>query len=396
MSTGFSRTLRSLDADRYRRAGAGLLAAVVFGLGWALWCTVARVTLYEVTTAARVEVDRSVYPVASPFSGRVVSARLAVGREVTEGEILLELDAAAEQLQIKEERARQQALRVQLAALREEASSEERAHGEERREARSGGDELRARAREAEAASRLAADDADRAEQLRKSGLISERDYQTAKSEALRRRASSESAALAVEHYAQQQLTRDSDRGTRGKSLQTEIARLESQIPPIQAAIDRLSYEIERRYVRAPMTGRLGEAAVLRTGAVIHQGDKLAAIVPAGRLGIVAQFAPESALGRVRPGQPARVRLDGFPWMQYGTVAATVSNVASEVRDGSVRVELRIEHDPSSRIPLQHGLPGTVEIAVERATPWTLLMRHAGRMMAEPISAQPELRAEAR
>jgi hypothetical protein len=66
------------------------------------------------------------------------------------------------------------------------------------------------------------------------------------------------------------------------------------------------------------------------------------------------------------------------------------------VRDGSVRVELRIEHDPSSRIPLQHGLPGTVEIAVERATPWTLLMRHAGRMMAEPISAQPELRAEAR
>jgi membrane fusion protein (multidrug efflux system) len=61
-----------------------------------------------------------------------------------------------------------------------------------------------------------------------------------------------------------------------------------------------------------------------------------------------------------------------------------VAKVASEVRDGAVRVELVIDQVSARRIPLQHGLPGSVEIEVERTTPWTLLMRHAGRRWAEP------------
>src|SRR5262249_58464419 len=89
------------------------------------------------------------------------------------------------------------------------------------------------------------------------------------------------------------------------------------------------------RYVgRAPASGRLGEAAVLRAGSVIQPGQRLGVIVPSGRLIAVAQFAPSSAIGRVRPGQQARLRLDGLPWAQYGTVDASVPRVANEIRDG--------------------------------------------------------------
>ena len=109
-------------------------------------------------------------------------------------------------------------------------------------------------------------------------------------------------------------------------------------------------------------------------------------MVPHGDLQDVADYLPSSALGRIQPGQPARLRLEGFPWAQYGSLAATVNRVASEVRNGHVRVDLSLEPDSASPIPLQHGLPGTVEVQVERLAPATLVLRAAGKLLARPVA----------
>jgi hypothetical protein len=106
-------------------------------------------------------------------------------------------------------------------------------------------------------------------------------------------------------------------------------------------------------------------------------------IIP-GMLKIMTDFLPPAALGRIQPGQPARLRLDGFPWMQYGAVSATVASVASEVRDGWVRVELAVRPDAAPPIPLQHGLPGTVEVEVDHVSPATLVLRTAGPLFTVP------------
>jgi membrane fusion protein (multidrug efflux system) len=102
---------------------------------------------------------------------------------------------------------------------------------------------------------------------------------------------------------------------------------------------------------------------------------------------MVAEFLPASAMGRIRPGQTARLRLEGFPWAQYGRLAGTVSSVGSEIRGGRVRVELAVRPNPASPIPLQHGLPGAVEVEVERLAPVSLVLRAAGRLVAGPGSA---------
>ena len=98
-------------------------------------------------------------------------------------------------------------------------------------------------------------------------------------------------------------------------------------------------------------------------------------------LKIVTDFLPPAALGRIQPGQPARLRLEGFPWTQYGAVSATVASVASEVRDGWVRVELAVHPDAAPPIPLQHGLPGTIEVEVDHISPATLVLRTAGLLV---------------
>jgi membrane fusion protein (multidrug efflux system) len=117
---------------------------------------------------------------------------------------------------------------------------------------------------------------------------------------------------------------------------------------------------------------------------VVREGEKLAAIVPTGTLRIVATFQPHDALGRIQPGQSARLRLEGFPWTQFGSVPATVTGVASEVRDGRIRVELAVKPHSRLRIHLQHGLPGTVEVQVEQISPASLVLRMVGRLGAQP------------
>lgn len=72
--------------------------------------------------------------------------------------------------------------------------------------------------------------------------------------------------------------------------------------------------------------------------------------------------------------------MDGFPWTEYGTLTATVTEVATELRDGKARIELSVQTSPAPRIPLQHGLPGRAEIEIERVSPATLVLRAAGRL----------------
>ena len=111
------------------------------------------------------------------------------------------------------------------------------------------------------------------------------------------------------------------------------------------------------------------------------RGSEARRVVPPGTLKVLADFLPSAALGRIQAGQPARLRLEGFPWTQYGAVSATVASVASEVRDGRVWVELAVRPEAAPLIPLQHGLPGTIEVEVDYVSPATLGLRTAGLLL---------------
>jgi membrane fusion protein (multidrug efflux system) len=106
----------------------------------------------------------------------------------------------------------------------------------------------------------------------------------------------------------------------------------------------------------------------------------------------VGEFTPATVLGGVRRGQRARLRLDGFPWTQYGSIDATVSRVASEVRDNRVRIELTPTGSTMPGLVMQHGLPGTAEISLEQVSPAVLMLRASG----QSAPAQAAIAGEAR
>jgi multidrug resistance efflux pump len=92
----------------------------------------ARLTLYAVSSDARVELEAATYPIQSPLLGRVIEVHLRVGQIVHRGDVLVEIDSAPEELQVRQESVRAQGLELEMAKLRSQIVAEESARTQER------------------------------------------------------------------------------------------------------------------------------------------------------------------------------------------------------------------------------------------------------------------------
>jgi membrane fusion protein (multidrug efflux system) len=390
MPATFSQTLRSLEeTSRRRTAGRVLVAALL--LGWTAWFLFGSVAVYETSDQARVEVACAAHAVAATVEGRVVETRLSIGREVASGEVLMVLDAEAPRRALAEKRVRHAGLNARLQALRGETAAEQDALRAQRRARAADGAAVRAQIAEAEAQARFAQYQSDVTVRLLGQGAASETEYRKGRLDAEARWAAVWALTRGLERLEQDRTAQESERQARIARLEREAVGLRAEAATEEAAVRRLEYEVEQRTVRAPVAGRVGEAAEVRVGSVVRAAERLGTVVPPGEPRAVALF-PAAAVGRLRPGQPARLRLHGFPWTRYGTLAATVADAGNEARDGRVRVEFDLPSDPSSPIPREHGLPGSVEVEVERLSPAALALRAAGQWLTglEVPRATPE------
>lgn len=377
MANSFHRVSHSLRADNGLKSSAGIVIALALIAAWTTWAYKARVTRYEISESARLEVDAAAYPVQASVGGQLVASQLVMGNEVQAGDVLAEIESDPERLSLQEERTRFSTLAPQLAALRSQMQSQDQGRTDERRVLDLSLEQARAQYREALVQATSAEQESERASRLRAEGIMAEADAQRAKAAAQSKKSAAETLKIAISRLEPELEVRDSDRQVGVKQALGDVAKLQASMATSSATIKRLEYEIGRRRIRAPISGQLGECANVRPGSHISEGQQLGVILPRGKLQIIAEFLP-SALGKVRPGQPALLRLQGFPWAQYGAVSARVSRVAGEIRDGKVRVELAVSLASPSRIPFQHGLPGAVEVQIDRISPAALILRSAG------------------
>jgi len=395
MAATFSRTLRSLSDDTSGASLATMGLAALLLVAWGGWFVGAKVRLLETSETARLETAGVAHPIQPWVTGKVTISNLSLDREVHAGDVLVEIDSRAEQLQLDEAREKLAADVRQLEFLHRELEDDEAAQSEDRQASRAALAVSRARAREAAARSRLASEESTRLDALKANGHLGEMEAMRAAAEAAGRTADAEANAQDAARAAWDVRKRGSERRAMIERLYRDIAAAEGERAQLGARIEQLEHEIERHKVRSAVDGRIGELVPLPEGSVVQAGSKLGAVVPPGDLKVVAEFAAATAIGRVEPGDPAQIRLAGFPWAEYGVLRATVVSVGSEPREGRIRAELHIDSPSSTRIPIQHGLSGVAEVEVERTSPARLVLRTVGAALApsrrapKPVSAEP-------
>ncbi|MCP5266876.1 MAG: HlyD family efflux transporter periplasmic adaptor subunit [Burkholderiaceae bacterium] len=382
MPAQFSQTTRALAADRGRRAHFVWLLCVLALSAWTGWFVFDEVEVVEVSRHARLEAKRAAHAVAVPVAGHVLASKMAIGREVRAGDVLLTLDAQADVLALREARVHLDALPARVDSMRREIALRVLRRARDQRTAMAAAEAARHRVTEADAAAQFAREHHQRLDAESRHGGIARAEASRALADARRLAAGRDALRAEVARLDADARARDIGAAAEIEELHRALAALAAEVETSRASVARLEARVARHQVRAPVDGVLGEVAPLAAGSHVAEGQRIASVVPAGELIIVAEFDPAAVLGRVRPGMAAQMRLDGFPWIQFGSLGARVRAMASEVRDGTVRVELVPEAKTGLAEIAQHGLPGTVEVAVERASPALLVQRATGHLLA--------------
>ena len=332
--------MRSLDADRFSRARWILLLIALLLGGWGVWFFEAEVPVIVTSASARLEVVGEVHRVGAPMAGPLVEAHLRVDQKVRAGDLLVEVDTTSVRIQIEQTHKRIAAVRPQQAAIQAEILAIEQALEEAERAREAALSEASSEQRKTRTSARHMARESERLQQLRAQGLVSELEYQRSKAKATDLRLAVRGVGKARDRLGWDRRKEMTEYRIRLEALRRVLAELEARIVAARSEVAVLEYQIELGTVRAPIDGRLGEVALLKPGSVVTPGQILASVIPNDDLRVVAFFHAGLALGRLAPGQPAELRMAGFPWSQYGTVQATVAHVAGETSEGLVRVEL--------------------------------------------------------
>ena len=152
------------------------------------------------------------------------------------------------------------------------------------------------------------------------------------------------------------------------------------QLRAASAALDKATQERVRTHVTAPASGWVSKMS-LRPGGIVQAGTPALAVVEDGNWWVDANFK-ETDLGRVKPGQPATVRLDMYPGMTLEGVVESISagsgasfsvlppenatgNWVKVTQRFPVRIKITSAPDPDK--PLRLGATATVKIDTTKA-----------------------------
>jgi len=377
MGTSFERTFSALRESRSRRPIWIVISGLVVLAIWVIWAGFSEVAVYRTSQKARVETDPAPTRVASIASGRITGAYLKIGNAVREKDILLQLDPTQEKILADKARARVETLAPQVESLQREIDLEADAVVQGVSSERSAENEVLARLRAAQADLAQAESDLARETKAVADGVSPQVLREKAETTLRLKRAAAES----VQHESEALVATHHESGDSRRRLKEQLERqhaeLASDLAAAKSELAQHELAIEHLTIRAPISGELGDVSpALRPGAVLHEGDVIATVVPAGTLQVVAEYGPET-IGRIHRGQHAYMRLDGFPWTHYGTVGATVTSAATEMRDGSVRVLLAL--DPQRKLEPSNGMTGIVDIEIDRMSPLRLFVQMIGQ-----------------
>jgi HlyD family secretion protein len=227
--------------------------------------------------------------VGSLVGGRVVRVAVDEGAEVAAGDLLVELETDLADREVDGARERLRAAEARAAAARAalaEALAGPRAEAVER----------------ARIEWEAAKTDLRRYAALAAEGVVDRFTYDRAQVR----------EATARESYE------EAERGTRREAIDAARAALASEEAARDAAAAELALAERRREelrVTAPAAGRV-ESIDLRPGDLVAAGQPVARLLETGELW-ARVYVPEPSLGRVRVGQPARLRVDTWPGRDF-------------------------------------------------------------------------------
>ncbi len=129
--------------------------------------------------------------------------------------------------------------------------------------------------------------------------------------------------------------------------------------------------EWDKRYaLRAPQAGRVSFAKSSGDRRFVAEHEEVATLVPDAGDAVVGRMAmPEHNSGKVKVGQPVYIRLDGFPFQEFGIIEGRVKQIALVPRDGQYAIDVELPKQLTTsfrrKLDLRQEMQGSADIVTD-------------------------------
>lgn len=289
-------------------------------------------------------IEAALVDLAPKVAGRVIAIRAKEGDRVKAGDLLISLDLGDTALAVERDRHGVESARARLQDLAVGSRQSEVAAAE-------------AEVADRRAAVELAVKELQRQEFLLSKQVGAERDYDRAKTELDRAKAT---VRMSEERLT---LTREGFRRWQTQQARSEVDRAQAQLAQSQV----IARESE---IRAPADGVVTHRMV-EPGQLLAAGQTGMTLALTTRL-YVRTFVPETKMGQVKQGQTALVSVDAFPGKTFTATVAEISPDAEftpkAVETKAERVNLvyaaKVDLTLGWNAPLVPGQPADVHVSV--------------------------------
>jgi hemolysin D len=171
---------------------------------------------------------------------------------------------------------------------------------------------------------------------------------------------------------------------------QAEVLQAGAEISSLRSQIKAIELKLQQSQIKVPISGTLFELPVQNPGAVLQPGQMVATIAPKGvPLVLRAQMTSRDS-GFLKVGLPVKVKLDAFPYQDYGILAGKIrwispdskrSKMANNSEESVFDVEVELAQNyvqvGDRQVTLNPGQTASAEVIIRR--------RHVGDYMLDPF-----------
>lgn len=134
------------------------------------------------------------------------------------------------------------------------------------------------------------------------------------------------------------------------------IKSLETQIKSLLISLKNYIVKWNNNYtLRSPAYGRLSYLSRVKENQLVNAGDELFAIIPSEGGYEVEIDVPLAGFGKIKPGHEVKLRLDNYPYEEYGMILGEVSALSALPNENTYRV----------KVDLTNGLKSSYDIDIE-------------------------------
>ncbi|MGZ5537663.1 MAG: HlyD family efflux transporter periplasmic adaptor subunit [Chthoniobacterales bacterium] len=166
--------------------------------------------------------------------------------------------------------------------------------------------------------------------------------------------------------------------------LSKAIVDDKQRLSQIESQLTQLNASLGYQELVAPVDGVVFDLRARQPGGVVAASDLLLKLVPSENL-IAKAFLANKDVGFAREGMKARVRIDSFPFREFGDIGGTVSSIGSDALAPTqvtpyysfpARIELDDQHliVRGQRVKLQSGMAVTVNMQVRKRSVLSLVI----------------------